>query len=321
MPRTLVAGETLVDLIPMKPGPLSQIDGFTHCAGGAPANVTVGLKLLGANPYFWTRLCADVFGSFLGAVLSKNDIDQSLVTSVEESKTTIAVVTYGAEGTEEFTFFGENLGTFGFETINVPVAVLDNVDWVHFGGAALAQPQGRASMMKLADFASDRNCAISFDPNVRPDLWFADDSELGRTIRDAISVTDVLFCNLEDMESVHGFPSTADQLMDRLLNCGPHTVFITLGEKGAVARSGAAAPWGESTATHDGFDVDVVDETGAGDAFTAAVIHQLKQSNSHSNLSNVVEFGNVAACHVIQRVGGMGGIPSENTFERFLNST
>ncbi|RQG90038.1 hypothetical protein EA462_08530 [Natrarchaeobius halalkaliphilus] len=49
----LVAGEALVDFIPVRPGPISAVEGFRRRAGGAPANVAVGLDALAEIVVHW----------------------------------------------------------------------------------------------------------------------------------------------------------------------------------------------------------------------------------------------------------------------------
>jgi len=53
--EVLVAGETLIDFLPDRSGSLSAVESFSRRAGGAPANVAVGLARLDRTPWFCTR--------------------------------------------------------------------------------------------------------------------------------------------------------------------------------------------------------------------------------------------------------------------------
>jgi fructokinase len=75
----LVAGEALVDFIPDRPGPLADVETFTRRAGGAPANVAVGLATLGDPPLFWTRVGRDPFGDHLVETLADHGVPDDLV--------------------------------------------------------------------------------------------------------------------------------------------------------------------------------------------------------------------------------------------------
>jgi len=91
MTDILVAGETLVDLLPGAGETLHDVDGFTHRPGGAPANVAVGLTRLGSPPAFWTRLGDDPFGDFLRETLDEEGVPDALSQRVA-GNTTLAVV-------------------------------------------------------------------------------------------------------------------------------------------------------------------------------------------------------------------------------------
>jgi len=91
MTDILVAGETLVDLLPGRGETLHDVDGFTHRPGGAPANVAVGLTRLGSPPAFWTRLGDDPLGDFLRETLDEEGVPDALSQRVA-GNTTLAVV-------------------------------------------------------------------------------------------------------------------------------------------------------------------------------------------------------------------------------------
>jgi fructokinase len=63
--------------------------------------------------------------------------------------------------------------------------------------------------------------------------------------------------------------------------------------------------------------VEAVDPTGAGDAFTAAVIHRLA-GGADVNLDAVLAFASAAGASAVQERGAMAGLPSEADVEAFL---
>ncbi|MFD1569733.1 carbohydrate kinase family protein [Halorubrum laminariae] len=311
MADILVAGETLVDLLPDPGETLSDIDGFSHRPGGAPANVAVGLSRLGAGPAFWTRLGADPFGKFLGETLDGESIDDSHVERVE-GNTTLAVVSPPGVDDRRFRFYGSRDVTFGFDPDAIPTDALNDCSWVHLGGVALTHPDGRAAMRRLAAAASDRDCTVSFDVNYRPDLVADGDRE---TVRAVLADSDVAFASDEDVEAA-GLSSREGAALGRdLLEFGPHTVVVTLGASGALAVGSADAPWGDGTASHDGFSVDAVDATGAGDAFTAGLIARL--AAGATDLDAALAFANATAALSVQDRGGMTALPTRGAVEAF----
>jgi sugar/nucleoside kinase (ribokinase family) len=81
------------------------------------------------------------------------------------------------------------------------------------------------------------------------------------------------------------------------------TVVVKLGPEGAIARKG------DETVRREGFEVDVVDTTGAGDSFNAGFLHGYLAG---MDLAECVDLGN--ACGALS-TRAPGGTTSQATFE------
>lgn len=315
MKDVFVAGETLVDFIPTDGGSLDEIGSFQHKPGGAPANVAIGLSRLESPPRFWTRLGSDSFGKFLHELLDRHDIPEEFIVSMESEKTTLAVVSPSSKH-RAFEFYDGKGGTFAFSPRMVPETPLSDPSWVHFGGVALTNPKGKRAMLDLAKRAKQKECVVSFDPNIRPSLWTGENRKrLKDALEKAVSFSDVIFCSREDFVSTPFETDDEHSLAKRLVEQGPHTVFVTLGENGAIVLADEKSPWGVGGFSHDGFDVDVVDTTGAGDAFTAGAINRLCGNYEGSNLREVLSFANRVAALAVQEKGGMMALPTGQDLE------
>ncbi|KKF39352.1 carbohydrate kinase [Halorubrum saccharovorum] len=326
MTDILVAGETLVDLLPGAGETLRDVDGFTHRPGGAPANVAVGLSRLGSPPAFWTRLGDDPFGDFLRETLDEEGVPDALSRRVA-GNTTLAVVSLPGVDGRRFRFYGSRDVTFGFDPEAVPTDALTSVSWVHLGGVALTHPAGRRAMRRVAAVADERDCTVSFDVNYRPDLVPEGDRDaVVEAIRDILGDTDVAFASDEDVAATGISSQQGEELARDLLDLGPHTAVVTLGSAGAVAASMDAAPWGETTARHGGFSVEAADATGAGDAFTAGLIHRLaarvdvttSSATAEGDLDDALAFANATAALSVRDHGGMTALPDREAVEAFV---
>jgi ribokinase len=97
----------------------------------------------------------------------------------------------------------------------------------------------------------------------------------------------------------------------RLCERGVGTVIITLGEEGALVYDGA-------TAVHfEAFPIEVVDTTGAGDAFNGALAVGLSAGGS---LEQVIPLASAAAALTCTRRGAQDALPDRAAVERFLQS-
>lgn len=309
--RVLVAGETLVDLFPDSPGSLAAVDGFRHRAGGAPANVAVGLARLDAPPRFWTRLGDDPFGDFLHVALTEEGLDDELFVR-GDAPTALAVVSPTPDGDRSFTFYEAGTATLGFETGLVTDAVLADCECVHVGGVALANANGRAAMLDLVERARDATCLVTFDLNARPDLW-DDPTDARATLESLLARSDVCCCSPDDLVALGVDPEDArrDPVVTaaELLAAGPHTVFLTLGGEGATVVSDATSSGERVACSAPAYDVPVEDTTGAGDAFTGGVLARYEPGASESDLRDVLRYANAAGALATTDTGGMAALP------------
>jgi fructokinase len=309
--RVLVAGETLVDLFPDGPDGLASVDGFVHRPGGAPANVAAGLARLDAPPQFWTRLGDDPFGDYLRSVLADHGLDGAFVVR-GDAPTALAVVSPTPDGDRSFTFYESDTATLQFETGVVPDSTLADCECVHVGGVALSTVTGRAAMLDLVERAREADCLVSVDLNTRLDLW-TDPGEAGEAFADLLSQTDLLCCSPADLvaldvASEHARRNPKAVAAD-LLETGPHTVFLTRGGDGATVVSDATATGERISVTEPAVDVAVQDTTGAGDAFTAAVLARYDPDSTASGLRDALRDANAAGALATTETGGMAALP------------
>ena len=297
-PDILVAGECLVDFIPDRPGPLGEVEQFDRRAGGAPANVAVRLAALGPAPLLWTRLGAGPFGSYLAETLDAHGIPEEFVVRDEDAKTTLAFVAHDEDADRVFTFYRNNTADTRFAPGRIPDGMLSDLSWVAFGGVCLATEPARSAMLDLASRASEHDCEVIFDPNARPELW---DGGFPEAFAEACARSTVVKATPEDLAAA-GISGTPEELLDAILELGPTTAALTLGDEGAVATAADDAPWGPTTAEHGGFSVDAVDATGAGDAFLAGLVRALADDRA---LGRALAFANATAAVATTSEGAM----------------
>ncbi|GAB3675633.1 carbohydrate kinase family protein [Halopiger thermotolerans] len=310
----LVAGETLIDFLPERPGPISSVEGFERRAGGAPANVAVALARLEHTPLFWTRVGDDPFGRYLESVLTERGLPDRFLERDPDAKTTLAFVTHDERGDRSFSFYRDGTADTRLEPGRIDDATLADRAWVHAGGVTLASGRACDATLDLLERAADAGCTTSFDPNYRPELW--PDTETFRTVvRDALEHVDVLKATDEEL-AVLGFGSDGDDgtgddgddLEARAraaLAAGPDAVFATRGGEGAIAVGADESPWA-GAAEHAGYDADVVDTTGAGDAFVAGTIAALHEGR---DLESTLAFANAVGAAATTAAGAMAALP------------
>ena len=331
--RVLVAGETLIDFIPDRPGSLGEVETFDRRAGGAPANVAVGLARLGEPPYFWTRLATDPFGEFLEDRLTAAGIPDRFIERDPDAQTALAFVTHDADADRAFTFYRDETADTQMQLGTVPDRVLDTVEWVHVGGVALSAEPTRTATFDLVERARVAGCTVSFDPNTRPELW-DDPSEREAVTADALADADVVKTSEDDLTSEGELTeldaSSPKALARSIHERGPSIVFVTRGEEGALVSAelngseDSHPPSADPTVRrHSGFDVETVDTTGAGDAFLAGAISALldvgDQPYNDRSLDDVLAFATAVAAISTTASGAIEALPRRDAVERMID--
>lgn len=317
-PRVVVAGETLIDFLPDREGSLRDVESFTRRPGGAPANVAVGLSHLDETPAFSTRVGDDPFGDFLVETLAEAGLDTELVERDAEAKTSLAFVALGEEADRGFSFYRDRTADTRMEVGGVPDATLEAAEWVHVGGVTLADEPSREATLDLMRRARDAGATVSFDPNARPELW--EEFDYGDSVATAFGLADVVKATPEDLAELD-YEGDPGDIAREITDEGPHTVFLTLGGEGSLAATTPASPWAdegeESVVSHGGYEVDPVDTTGAGDAFTAGIIAALVDGEV---LPEALAFANAVAAVTTTAAGAMTALPDREAVRAFRES-
>ena len=120
----------------------------------------------------------------------------------------------------------------------------------------------------------------------------------------------------EEWEFVTG-DADFEQGIERILGLGVKLLVVTLGERGCYYTNGFANGF------VDGFTVDVVDTLGAGDAFVAAMLAQLRQymdltALEQKQLDPIMRYANAAGALATQKVGVIPSLPTPSEIESFL---
>jgi sulfofructose kinase len=100
-------------------------------------------------------------------------------------------------------------------------------------------------------------------------------------------------------------------VLDRLWSYGPRIAVYTLGASGCVAR------WHEGSFSFPAFPAEVIDTTGAGDAFHGGFIYGLLQG---WEVGPIIRFASAVAALNCGRLGGRTGLPHRPQVDRFLET-
>ncbi len=262
---------------------------FSMFLGGKGFNQAVAARRLGADVAVAGRVGDDEFGRRFLDALDREGIDRRAVVIDATAGTGVASIVVEPDGTNTILQAPR-------ANRNVTPADIDRAA-ATFAGADVAMLQLETSADGAIAFARSMRAA-----NARVLLNPAPASPVADGL---LALIDIIVPNQIEAEALTGGRlSSIDEAFaaaDRLRARGPDTVVITLGERGAIARS----PTVREHALP--FDVAVVDTVGAGDAFCAALAVRLAEG---SGLADAVRFANAAGALACARHGAEPSMPA-----------
>ncbi|CAM5250714.1 carbohydrate kinase family protein [Streptomyces aurantiogriseus] len=263
-PRQItVLGECVADAF-AEPASTSNELALRVLPGGGPANTAVSLARIGTPARFLARLSGDVFGRLFRAHLEASEVDLSDAVQAAEPST-LAVAELDTQGQAAFSFHAQNTADWQWTAEELNRVDLSGTACLHTGSLALVREPGAAVVEDFLASAAP-HATISIDPNVRPLLVHPD--VYRARLAHWCALADVLRLSEDDLQLL--LPGTPpEQACDIWHAAGARLVVITRGADGALASLDGERVQVPAVAT------SVVDTVGAGDSFTAGLLHHL----------------------------------------------
>jgi ribokinase len=262
--------------------------------GGKGANQAAAAALLGASVTILGRVGDDEFGEPLVQALREKGIDTSLVERASGKSTGAAFITVTPDGENAITVAPGANRSLTPEDVD---AAADAIGDARVFVAQMEIPV--QSVLRAVD--------ISAEKDTRALVNLAPTFEVPRELLEkldplVVNEHEAAFLLGREVEGVDGALSAAPEL----LSLGPRSAVITIGEDGAVLADG------ESVDHLPAPEVEVVDTTGAGDAFVGALATQLARGAS---LREAVYYAVRAGAAAVTKEGAQGALPTPEVVE------
>ena len=325
MPDVIALGVLLVDFVAADAGvSLAEARAFEKHPGGAPANVAVGLARLGVSSGFIGMVGDDAFGHFLARTLADEGVDVSALRFTTEARTALAFVSLRADGERDFTFYRHPAADALLrpEDVETSADLIRSARIFHFGALSLIAEPSRSATLRAAEIARAAGLFISFDPNLRLNLWPSADAAregilLGWPLADVVKVSEeeLAFITNEDLTGLNK----------------PRLLVVTRG------RDGCRFITRDIAGDVPGFAVEAVDTTGAGDAFMAGLLKGLLENpgvlndegaarddrahagDDHARVLNAIcRYANACGALNVTKRGAISGMAREAEVEELM---
>ena len=245
-----------IDQFPEK-GRLTVFDELEMHSGGGANNTAITLAKLGIDVGAMGRIGADTFGDFVLEALETNRVDTRAMMRDAEINTPVTFVAVASDGERSFLHY---MGTNSVVSENdVNSDLIRSCKILHVAGAFVMPKLDGEPMARVLRYAKDAGVMTSLDT-----VWDASGKWL-KTLEPCLPYIDVFLPSIEEAEQITGLDSPPE-IAKFLMDYGVQTVGLKMGERGSYVRTGKDEIYVPA------YTVDVVDATGAGDAYVAGFL-------------------------------------------------
>ena len=321
--KFLTFGETLVQHNADYIGPYDPDGSYTRHVAGAESNVALDLRKLlpeSVDAIWISRLGNDADGDMILDHL--RDRITVFAPQIPDEPTGIQLLNHlgGGEVLRRYRRAGSAASRL---TSEEALPHLPGSDLVHVTGITPALSETcRETVMTVVEAATRAGIPVSMDVNYREALWSPDTAKV---VCDEMRRYATIFkAGHDEAETIWGGGLSAEQHAKRFFGGETRLVVVTTGDAGAVAFDG------DQIVTHPGYEVNVVDPVGAGDAFVAGFLagilarHTIAEylaldtTNRRKLLTRSLEIGNAAGALVCTRHGDTEAMPDMGGVREFI---
>jgi 5-dehydro-2-deoxygluconokinase len=322
----LAIGRSSIDLYGEQVGGrLEDMGSFAKYVGGSPTNTAIGAARLGLKAALLTRVGADHMGRFIREQLVREGVEVSSVISDPERLTALVILGIRDRETFPLIFYREDCADMAITADDVDEAQVRSARAVLINGTHLSQPGVREASLKAATLARVSGGKVVFDVDYRPVLWgltardkgedrFVAHEAVTQVLQGVLAACDLVVGTEEEIHILGGSTDTIAALRavrgqtDALIVC-------KRGPDGCSAFPGAIPDTLDEGVVGAGFNVEVFNVLGAGDAFMSGFLRGWLRDLP---LERCCELANAAGAIVVSRHGCAPAMATWTEMQAFL---
>lgn len=294
--------------------PLEDVENWSFAIAGAELNVALGLSRLSHDVSYVARLGNDIPAEKIKRLMLQNAINSDHIIQDLNHSTGIMFkgkvtsgdppISYCRRGSAASFLSREDCSSLPLSGFSGGILHLTGI-------TAGLSPNSPDVMEYLMGLASSKRMTVSFDPNLRSQLWESREKMVEVTNRLA-SFADIIFPGYKEGLILCG-TDKPEKIAEFYLNQGARAVVVKVGAKGAYCATK------EGGFFSPGYEVSrIVDTVGAGDGFAAGVLSAIAEDLS---LEEAVDRGNAVGALQISHKGDNEGLPTREQLEKFMTNT
>ncbi len=322
----VAVGRSSVDLYGQQVGGrLEDMGSFAKYIGGSPTNTAIGASRLGLRVGLLTRVGADHMGRFIREQLIREGVDVTGVITDTDRLTALVILGIRDPDTFPLIFYRENCADMALNEGDVDPALIERADALLVNGTHLSRSGVFAASFKAAALMKAKGGQVIFDIDYRPVLWglaakengedrFVESADVTAQLRRVLPLCDLIVGTEEEMHILGGTTDTMEALR-RIRATGDALLVCKRGAQGCVAFPGAIPHRLEGGIVGQGFQIEVFNVLGAGDAFMAGFLRGWLKGE---DLTTCCTWANACGALVVSRHGCAPAEPSWPELQCFL---
>lgn len=289
-------GEVIVDYISNNKDNTS----FKQFIGGATVNVAVRLARKGIPSTYLTKLGDDEDGVFVKEELVNEAVNMNECIMTTTKKVCKVLIHQNENGDRIFHSYQNPTPDEWLLDSEINSHIFIDTKVTYFGSGTLFHEKSRRTTETILELAENFHHIIAFDTNIRLKRW--ESAELcKRTITAFISRAHIVKMAEDELLFLTNTNSVKEGLAVAVKWAIPY-LFVTRGKEGAIALHN------QQYISTEGLNVTVVDSTGAGDTFMAAVIetfHDKGLPQSKTDLEELLTYANGVGAKAVTKMGAL----------------
>ncbi|KAG0501769.1 hypothetical protein HPP92_001841 [Vanilla planifolia] len=240
-------------------------------------------------------------------ILKQNKVEDEGVLFDTHARTALAFVTLRRDGEREFMFYRNPSADMLLTEKELNVDLIRRASIFHYGSISLISEPCRSAHLAAMRAAKEAGILLSYDPNVRLPLWPSEDAAR-EGIKSIWKEADFIKVSDDEVSFLtKGDPHDENNVLS-LWYDGLKLLVVTDGEKGC--RYFTKGFKGQV----NGYSVNTVDTTGAGDAFVGSFLVSIAKDRSifedEARLREALAFANACGALCTTKKGAIPALPT-----------
>lgn len=321
-------GRTCVDLYGEQIGaPLESVQSFHMYVGGSASNVCIGAARLGLRTAMIARVGDEPLGRFVRTTFANEGVDVRAVRFDTERLT--GLITLAIRKCADFPriFFYENAADLALHEDDIDEVLVSSAAVLLVTGTHFSRPQLADASRKAMRIAKKNGRRVAFDIDYRPVLWgltshgdgtqmFIESERVSAHLQSILPECDLVVGTQEEL-CIAGGSQDIRTALEAIRSITAAAIVRKRGAQGSIVYPCAIPNDLETGVSAAPFPVEVLNSTGAGDAFMAGFLLGWIRNE---NWEACCRYGNACGAMVVSRHACSAAMPSQRELTYFLTN-